>query len=498
MARRPLRTRSGRKLTARRDTLDFRDRMYAPALCDVAPELPLERYLERGVPVLDQENEGACTGFALATVANCLLRARAVRPDRRAVSPWMFYSLARRYDEWPGEDYEGSSIRGALKGWHKHGVCSSRLWVRKGAEKATPGTKDDPFTDGQIRPLGAYYRVDHRDLVAMHAAITEVGILYASGDVHDGWDEVGPSGRIEQRETILGAHAFAIVAYDRKGFWIQNSWGDEWGKGGFCHLTYDDWLANGTDVWVARLGVPVQLASATRTASVATRGATTTRSSAVRDLKPHVVSIGNDGLLRPGGQYGTTPADLDSLFARAEATMASWPTKRLLLYAHGGLVDEASAIERVATLRGTLLARQVYPISFIWKTDYLTTVANILADAVRSRRTEGVVDATKDFMLDRLDDALEPIARMATGKAVWSQMKQNALDSSKGQGGARLFLDRLAAFVARHPDVEIHVAAHSAGSIFMAPVVRRLTANKGEGGLRARVATLSLWAPACT
>ena len=36
----------------------------------------------------------------------------------------MFYELAKLYDEWPGQDYEGSSCRGALKGWHKHGVCS--------------------------------------------------------------------------------------------------------------------------------------------------------------------------------------------------------------------------------------------------------------------------------------------------------------------------------------------------------------------------------------
>ena len=31
-------------------------------------------------------------------------------------------------------------------------------------------------------------------------------------------------------------YAFAIVAYDRTGFWIQNSWGEEWGLGGFFHI----------------------------------------------------------------------------------------------------------------------------------------------------------------------------------------------------------------------------------------------------------------------
>ena len=49
------------------------------------------------------------------------LRTRQGRAAR--VSPRMLYELARRYDEWPGEAYEGSSARGAIKAWAKHGVC---------------------------------------------------------------------------------------------------------------------------------------------------------------------------------------------------------------------------------------------------------------------------------------------------------------------------------------------------------------------------------------
>ena len=60
----------------------------------------------------------------------------------------------------------------------------------------------------------------------------------------------------------------SIVAYDEEGFWIQNSYGKRWGRAGFGYLRYDDWLKNGTDVWVARLGVPTRLASATSTAQI--------------------------------------------------------------------------------------------------------------------------------------------------------------------------------------------------------------------------------------
>ncbi|HEY7116407.1 MAG TPA: C1 family peptidase, partial [Tepidisphaeraceae bacterium] len=249
-----------RTLDARPDTPDFRDKLYEATLVEVPPLWPLQDYLKLRVPILNQGQEGACTGFGLATVANYLLRKRRVKPDKTSVSPRMIYEMARRYDEWPGEDYSGSSARGAMKGWHKHGICAESKWQYDANNPQ--GTLDHGrAADATKRPLGAYYRVNHQDLVCMHSALTEVGILYATSKVHDGWRKPKSDGTIVRTENLIGGHAFAIVAYDHEGFWIQNSWGKTWGKQGFGHVSYDDWLANGTDVWVARLGAPVALAT---------------------------------------------------------------------------------------------------------------------------------------------------------------------------------------------------------------------------------------------
>ena len=70
----------------------------------------------RSIFVADQGSTSACTGFGLATVVGHLLRI-AERPKEAEVSPWMLYSMARRYDEFPGAEDAGSSVRGALKGW---------------------------------------------------------------------------------------------------------------------------------------------------------------------------------------------------------------------------------------------------------------------------------------------------------------------------------------------------------------------------------------------
>jgi hypothetical protein len=155
-----------------------------------------------------------------------------------------------------------------------------------------------------------------------------------------------------------------------------------------------------------------------------------------------------------------------------------------------------------------MLDAEVYPISFIWRSDAWTTVTNILKDAFATKRPEGFLDGTKDFMLDRLDDALEPVARTLTGKLQWDEMKENALLATTSKsGGARITLNYIKALADKLKDkFEIHVAGHSAGSIFHAPLVQLLTSKgkitagslKGNTGYGLPVSTCTLWAPACT
>jgi hypothetical protein len=506
--RRPA-VRSARKLDARADTLDFRDKIYVPTLVEVPSTIPLDSYLKHEIPVLDQGAEGACTGFGLATVANYLLRRRTVMPDSAQVSPRMFYELARRYDEWPGEKYDGSSARGAMKGWQKHGVCGEEDWPYE-VNNTLPDRNwtAERISAARARPLGAYFRVNHKDLVAMHSAIAEVGVLYATSSVHEGWNSVGPSGIISEEDQMLGGHAFAIVGYDSSGFWLQNSWGRDWGREGFAKISYDDWLKNGTDVWVARLGAPAQLNEAQSYATAHARSSGQSAAYSYLTLRPHLVSVGNDGRLRPGGDYGTTAAEIAQIFHHdlPEFFTQSRNPPRLLLFAHGGLVDEASAVQRVAEYRAALLAEGVYPLAFIWRTDYWSTVLNILQDAIRRRRPEGVLDSARDFMFDRLDDLLEPVARHLGGKSAWNEMKENALLASQAGGAADIILTHIAALKQQFPELEIHIVGHSAGSIFHAPIVQRLTTHgkvdsgpaQGLDGLGLHIESCTLWAPACT
>jgi len=136
----------------------------------------------------------------------------------------------------------------------------------------------------------------------------------------------------------------------------------------------------------------------------------------------------------------------------------------------------------------------IFPISLIWKTDFWTTLRNILTDAVSRRRPEGFLDSSKDFMLDRLDDALEPLARVIGGKSQWDEMKENAFAASQRGGGLALVADLLRDLTGRFPSLRIHLVSHSAGSILFGGFVERLA----KGGKGVPIETCTLWAPACT
>ena len=248
---------------------------------------------------------------------------------------------------------------------------------------------------------------------------------------------------------------------------------------------------------MARLGAPIVLLtreSVSRSVGVASQGS---RSYVFCDLRPHIISLGNNGALKTDGTYGTSEEDVKEIFSLISRRLddgGSTPIKHLLLYAHGGLTAEDSAIQKVADLRPALFEAGVFPISLIWRSDLWTTLRNILQDAISRRRQEGFLDSGKDFMLDRLDDGLEPIARAVGGRRIWAEMQQNALLASQRGGSLLVVLNELRKLVARHQGLALHLVGHSAGSILLGG----LAGANQAGGRPVVFDTCTMWAPACT
>ncbi|MEJ2230989.1 MAG: C1 family peptidase, partial [Nitrospirales bacterium] len=195
----PTVTLNGKLLDARPDRIDLRDREYQPRLRSLPAQFPDQKLIKqhfgsyaKAKLILDQGEEGACTGFGLAAVIN-YLRWRQAKDSRKPtppkVSERMLYHLAKQYDEWPGEEYEGSSCRGAMKGWHRHGVCKAATWPYRDKKGAVVFLEPKAGWDSEAAfcPLGAYYRINKDSITDMQAAIYEVGAVYVSANVHQGW-----------------------------------------------------------------------------------------------------------------------------------------------------------------------------------------------------------------------------------------------------------------------------------------------------------------------
>jgi hypothetical protein len=449
-------------------------------------------------PILNQGQEGACTGFALSAVINYLLAQRRPEYAGRIVSPRMLYEMARCYDEWPGEQYEGSSARGGMKGWSRHGVAVRGLWP--------DDLKGRGHLDGVVakaaleHPAGAYYRVQHKEVRDVHAALSETGIVYCTIMVHDGWTEPGPTTVtvdngtravklpvISRKGRAESGHAIALVGYTRDGFIVQNSWGEAWGQKGFALLPYEDYILHATDVWVAQLGVPVSMdlwtpQSAADTASGRYRA---TREIPLAEVRPFIVDVGNNGELSQSGNYWTSEEDLARLFKETipqAANLGSWKKKRVMLYLHGGLNSEADAAKRAVAFRDKCLANEIYPLHVMWETGPLETIGDMLGDLFTNADQQrmgagGFLDGLKNAK----DRALELTASPIAGP-MWSEMKENAWrasDHRRGKGAIQLMkqyaLDVLgAASDEEKTKWELHVVAHSAGSILFTHAIEHL------------------------
>jgi hypothetical protein len=506
-----------RKHMVRPDSPDFRDRMYSPTLKALKSEYNAEpfrdeRWVER---VKDQGTTSACTGFALSSMVE-VLHELAQRPHSVQVSPYMLYYLARRYDEIPGADQdEGSTARGAMKAWHKHGACQNHLWDNIGLNLRN--VDDNWEADAFQRPLGAYYRVDHTSISDMHAAINESQVLYATAQIHEGWDNLEGLLPISYsgEEAILGGHAFLIVGYDATGFIIQNSWSKNWGVAGFARLSYGDWRANGMDAWVAQLGVNISRHAETvgrglcmKTARVKSGGIDSKRLLSTnpvvsaQQINPYIINLGNNGELSATGQFYTYEEDLVALATtHLENAIADFELGKddpidVAIYAHGGLVPEKGAADTARAWIPEMYARKIFPVFMMWESGFLDTLSYIVKERlgleVPGATAAGFWEKMEDFMDDRMESLLSGL-----GTAMWDEMKENARLASENPQGAlqmlyEILCNKTPANIRRR--LRLHLIGHSCGAIFhchLLPLLMKAKENKFS------VDSVSFMAPAC-
>lgn len=166
--------------------------------------------IKRNQPMnLDQGREGACTGFGAAHV---LASTRKPQSDVTAALAQQIYYQARREDEWEGEAYDGSSVNGAMHACRTLGRIKSWRWAK---------------TPSELQHGLSYH------------GSAEAGSVWLSGMFKPLVD-----GYLQVTGTQVGGHAYCISGFrpapDRGplaiDYWIDNSWGPDWGIDGGCWI----------------------------------------------------------------------------------------------------------------------------------------------------------------------------------------------------------------------------------------------------------------------
>lgn len=121
-----------------------------------------------------------------------------------------FYDECQRRDEWPGEDYDGTSVRAGAKILKERGYCSGYSWA-----------------------------FDAETIIAHVLAVGPVvlGTLWTYEMFFP-----APNGFIAPTGREVGGHAYVVIGASRtkQAVRIINSWGRDWGANGRAWLSFSD------------------------------------------------------------------------------------------------------------------------------------------------------------------------------------------------------------------------------------------------------------------
>lgn len=156
----------------------------------------------------DQGDSPKCVGYSLAHwLENSPMTHKSVPP---VVQPSIIYNQAQIIDEWPGEGYEGTSVRAGAKVLQGMGFIQEYRW---GFDLAT--MIDAVLSKGPV-VVGTNWYMD---------------MFYPDKD-----------GQIHLGGGVVGGHAWLVngVNIKTKLFRLKNSWGKSWGLKGRAFISFSD------------------------------------------------------------------------------------------------------------------------------------------------------------------------------------------------------------------------------------------------------------------
>jgi C1A family cysteine protease len=233
------------------DLMDFRDyklsaieppKATLPAKVDLRP---------LGIPVYDQGNLGSCTANASGVMFRYI-----DKQDGGNENPSRLYIYyeSRKMEGWQAQD-SGAYLRDTLKVLASEGAAPEEDWPYDISKFAlVPPQK--AYNDAKAHLALVYASVD-QNLNAMQSCLASGFPLILGFSLFTNFYSIGSDGLMRMPSGNLeGGHAVTLVGYlsDSKRFIALNSWGTQWGDGGFFYPPFD-YFTNpdlADDLWTIR------------------------------------------------------------------------------------------------------------------------------------------------------------------------------------------------------------------------------------------------------
>ena len=239
------------------DLPDYRDKKFtAAAPVSLPPAVDLRG---KCPPIYDQGDLGSCVGNAVAGALQFERMQQFATPNYVPSRLFIYYNA--RVIEGTADSDSGAEIRDGIKAIASLGAPSEDAWPYDVTQFATKPPDADYTAALQDKAL-EYDSLDNTVVDQLRNCLA-LGFPFPFGfSVYESFqsDAVASTGVVPMpgpNEGMVGGHAVLCVGYDHTShvFLVRNSWGLEWGQGGYFSLPYD-YLTNSdlaSDAWRLRL-----------------------------------------------------------------------------------------------------------------------------------------------------------------------------------------------------------------------------------------------------
>lgn len=218
-------------------------------------------------PVVDQGELGSCTANAFAGLVECneikRLAGTTTPPMLENASRLFQYYATRKIENTVDQD-SGATIRDAIKAGALFGVANEKIWpYNTGAFAVEP--PQNVWSAAATHKVISYHAITDGDLETMKATLHQGYLIEFGFQVYSYFmsAEMATHGILnipQGGENPEGGHAVALAGFDdaKKAFLVRNSWGPQWGIGGYFWMSYE-YVGNATlasDFWVV-LSAPI-------------------------------------------------------------------------------------------------------------------------------------------------------------------------------------------------------------------------------------------------